>query len=98
MNGGMIVLSQCKKILISLPDSLLSEVDTLANLQKLNRSELIREAAKAYVAQQRNASYKEKLKEGYKGMAEINIEIAEFCLEADNIQQQSYEEKLAECE
>ena len=91
-------MSQSKKILVSLPDSLLHEVDTLATAQKLNRSEFIREAAKSYVAQQKNASYNEKLKEGYQSMAEINIEIAELCLEADNIQQQSYEEKLAECE
>jgi CopG family transcriptional regulator/antitoxin EndoAI len=94
----MIVLSHRKKILVSLPDSLLNEVDTLAAKQKLDRSEFIREAARNYVAQQKNASYKEKLKEGYQSMAEINIEIAELCLEADNIQQQSYEEKLAECE
>ena len=94
----MIVLSQCKKILVSLPDSLLNEVDTLATMQKLSRNEFIREAARSYVAQQKNTSYKEKLKEGYQSMAEINIEIAELCLEADNIQQQSYEEKLAECE
>ncbi len=94
----MIALSHRKKIFISLPDTLLAEVDSLATAKKLNRSELIREAAKKYVAMQKKASCQESLKKGYQSMAEINVEIAEICLQADNIQQQSYEEKLAECE
>lgn len=91
-------MSHHKKILISLPDTLLSEVDNLATSQKINRSEFIREAMKRYVAEQRRASLAASLKKGYEEMSDINIEIAELCVEADNIQQQSYEEKLAECE
>jgi len=91
-------LSHHKKILISLPDALLTEIDNLATSRKINRSELIREAAKLYVEKQAHASLTQSLKEGYEAMGDINIEIAEFALELDNIQQQSYEEKLAECE
>ncbi len=91
-------MSHHKKILISLPDTLLSEVDNLATSQKINRSEFIREAMKRYVAEQRRASLAASLKKGYEEMSDINIEIAELCVEADNIQQQSYEQKLAECE
>lgn len=91
-------MSHHKKILISLPDTLLNEIDTMATAQKINRSELIREAAKNYVSQKRKASLAESLKKGYEQMADINLEIAEFCLKQDNIQQQCYEEKLAECE
>lgn len=94
----MIILSRQKKILISLPDTLLSEVDNLATEQKINRSEFIREAMKLYIHERKKADITSKLKKGYEEMAMINLEIAEFCLEADNIQQQSYEEKLAECE
>ena len=94
----MIVLSHHKKILISLPDALLTEIDNLATSRNLNRSELIREATKHYVEKQTHASLEKSLKEGYESMGDINIEIAEFALELDNIQQQSYEEKLAECE
>ena len=91
-------MSQQKKILISLPDSLLNEVDNLATAQKLNRSEFIREAMKLYIREKKKADIASKLKKGYEEMSMLNLEIAEFCLEADNIQQQSYEEKLAECE
>ncbi len=94
----MIVLSRQKKILISLPDALLTDVDNLATSRKIDRSELIREATKSYMDKQKRASTEKSLKEGYIAMGDINIEIAELSLEADNIQQQSYEEKLAECE
>ena len=94
----MIILSRQKKILISLPDTLLTDVDNIATSRKINRSELVREAMKHYVERQKRASLELSLKEGYEAMGDINIEIAEYSLCADNIQQQSYEEKLAECE
>ena len=87
-----------KKILISLPDTLVSEIDVLATAGKIDRSEFLREAVKGYVAQKKRAALAEDLKKGYEEMSDINIEIAEFCLEQDNFQQQHYEEKLAECE
>jgi len=96
--GGTVVLSHNKKILISLPDNLVSEIDILATAGKTDRNKLLQEAAEGYVARQRSALIAEDLKKGYEEMADINIEIAEFCLEQDNIQQQHYEEKLAECE
>ena len=96
--GGMVILSHQKKILISLPDTLLSEVDSLAIAQNSSRSEFIREAMRRYVDNKRYALCADALKKGYEEMADINIELAELCLEQDNIQQQSYEEKLAECE
>ena len=37
------------KILITIPDSFLSKVDGFASGEKLNRSELIREALKTYM-------------------------------------------------
>ena len=91
-------MSRQKKILISLPDALLTEVDNLATAQKINRSEFIREAMKLYIHERKKADITLKLKKGYEEMAKINLELAEYCLDADNIQQQSYEEKLAECE
>lgn len=94
----MIILSRQKKILISLPDALLAEVDNLATSQKVNRSEFIREAMRLYIHEKKKADLASKLKNGYEDMAKINIELAEFCIETDNIQQQNYEEKLAECE
>lgn len=39
-----------------------------------------------------------KLENGYKEMADINLEIAQMCLEADNESLSLCEEKLTECE
>ena len=94
----MIILSRQKKILVSLPDTLLTEVDNLATEQKLNRSEFIRNAMKQYIIQNKKARLTQQLKQGYEDMAHINLEISEYCLNADNEVQRIYEEKLAECE
>ncbi len=91
-------MSRHKKILISIPDSLLDEVDNLATEQNLNRSEFIREAMRSYITQKKNAILQMQLKKGYQQMSAINLEISEYCITADNTAQQSYEEKLAECE
>ena len=40
----------------------------------------------------------EMLKEGYKAAADLNISLAEMCLEADNEALSVCEEKLTECE
>lgn len=40
----------------------------------------------------------EQLKVGYKEMADINLKLAQMCLEADNESLSLCEEKLTECE
>ena len=91
-------MAQQKKILISLSDSLLSEVDLLAHAQNVNRSEFIREAMKLYIKERKKIERCEQMKDGYVKMSNINLEIAEQCISADNQQQTDYEEKLSECE
>lgn len=91
-------MAQQKKILISLSDSLLSEVDSFANAQNVNRSEFIREAMKLYIRERKRIERCEQMKKGYEEMAEINLEIAQSCFEADCIAEHDYEEKLSECE
>ena len=41
---------------------------------------------------------KKELENGYKEMAQINLELAEECLNADNDCFERYEQKLTECE
>ena len=87
-----------KKILISVSDSLLEEVDLLAQRQNVNRSEFIREAMRLYIKDRKKQQRVEMMKKGYEYMAKINLEFARVCFEADCQQQQSYEDKLSECE
>ena len=91
-------MPQYKKILISLPDVLLDEVDGFLKIESMSRSEFVRQAMKGYLREYRKGIIAEKLKKGYEEMAEINIAIAEMCFEADNEIYTAYEEKLSESE
>jgi len=89
-------LAELKKIIVSLPDNLLKEVDRFVSVEKTNRSEFVREAMKLYIKERRKAEMRDRMKKGYQEMAEINIKLAEICLDADNDQQIKYEDKLGE--
>lgn len=91
-------MSQLKKILVTLPDTLLKEVDSIITVEKTNRSEFVREAMRLYIRERRRIEMRDKMRKGYQEMAEINIKLAEFCFEIDCELQFNYEEKLAECE
>ena len=91
-------MAESKRILVSLPNALLDEVDAFVNRSGISRSELIREAMKEYVSHRKKLDTEERLKEGYQLMAEINLQWAKMCFDADNKLQFEYEEKLSECE
>ena len=91
-------MSRQRKILISVPDSLLTEVDDFANSRNINRSEFIRDAMRLYIKERKKAEMCALMKKGYEEMAEINLELAEFCIDADEAQQRAYEVKLSECD
>jgi len=90
-------LSHVKRIMISIPENLLKEVDGLANREKRNRSEFIREAMKLYISEQNKRGIREQMKKGYQEMAQINLHLAVENYEVENEAQEYYEEKLAEC-
>jgi len=69
-------LSGIKRIMISLPESLLEEVDGLATVERRNRSEFIREATKLYIAERKRYTIREQMKRGYQEMAHINLALA----------------------
>ena len=94
----MTVLSQLRKVLISVPDALLSEVDSLADIENRNRSELVREAMKMYLDVRKAQRQEEQMAKGYQEMADINLRIARMCFDAEEEAFSAYEEKLAECE
>lgn len=69
-------MSQVKRIMISLPDSLLEEVDGIVAAEQLNRSEFIREAMKRYISERKRRLLREQMKIGYMEMAQINLSLA----------------------
>lgn len=91
-------MPEVKKILISVPETLLQEVDNLVSCENLSRSRLIQRAVMFYIKEQKKAQRLEQMKNGYREMADINLSLAEICFQADCQQAESYEEKLAECD
>jgi CopG family transcriptional regulator/antitoxin EndoAI len=70
--------------MISLPETLLEEVDGLVAAENRNRSELIREAMHLYLQEIKRQQIRERLKQGYLEMAETNLGLAREALAAEN--------------
>lgn len=90
-------MSDVKRIMISIPESLLKEVDTLVSMEKRNRSEFIREAMRLYISERKRRTIREQMKKGYQEMAKINLAFALESYELESEVQTYYDEKLAEC-
>lgn len=65
-----------KRIIITVSESLLSEVDCVTTLENKNRSEIVREAIRFYLGERKRKLLREEMKKGYLEMAEINLNIA----------------------
>ena len=91
-------MSQLKKVLITVPDSLLEAVDSQAKVENINRSEFVRAAMKMYLSERKEKALKDELKRGYQEMAELNLSLAETYFNAEEEAYSALCEKLAECE
>ncbi len=69
-------MAEHKRILVSLPVSLLREMDRLAGSAPGSRSRLVLEALNLYLSTHRNRMI-ESLRAGYEEMAGINLALAE---------------------
>jgi len=73
---GVLVLPASKRIIVSISEMLLSEVDSFTVLEKRNRSEIVRDAIKFYLEERKKELMIEQMKKGYMEMAPINLTIA----------------------
>lgn len=76
-----------KRIMISLPDTLLEEIDDIVANESVNRSEFIREAMRLYIEQKRRLIVRDEMKQGYLEMASINLKLAN---ESFIVEQEAY--------
>lgn len=65
-----------KRIMISLPNHLLEEVDGIVQEEESNRSEFIRQAMKVYLMERKKRHIRESMQQGYMEMAKINLNMA----------------------
>jgi len=69
-------LPASKRIIVTISEILLSEVDHFTVLEKRNRSEIVREAIIFYLETRKRELMIEQMKRGYMEMAPINLTIA----------------------
>ena len=90
-------MSSNKKIVVSLPESLIEEFEEVMNCKSTtSRNQFIREAVISYINERKKSNFKELMKKGYEDMAEINSEIAECGISCDCNELAKYEAVLAE--
>ena len=84
--GGVCLVSNAqntKRIMISLPDYLLQEVDGIVEKENSNRSEFIRQAMKLYLVERKKRHLRESMQRGYMEMAKINLNMASEAFQAE---------------
>jgi CopG family transcriptional regulator / antitoxin EndoAI len=77
-------VAELKRIMISIPNSLLQEVDGFIAMEKLSRSQFVREAMRLYIEDRKRKAVRDMMKKGYQEMAIINLSLAEEGLLADS--------------
>jgi CopG family transcriptional regulator/antitoxin EndoAI len=90
--GGSV--AQAKRIMISMPDSLLQEVDGVVNRETGNRSEFIREAVKMLLAERQRRGNLDRYRVGYEQVGGLNRKLAEEGLAVDYSDLENYENYL----
>ncbi|HAA35035.1 MAG TPA: hypothetical protein DCD97_06980 [Firmicutes bacterium] len=81
---GVLSVARTKRIMISLPQNLLKEVDGVVEMEKRTRSEFIREAMKLYLQERKKRQIRERMQEGYIEMARLNLALANEAISAEN--------------
>ncbi|MCK6255290.1 ribbon-helix-helix protein, CopG family [Fictibacillus sp. WQ 8-8] len=78
-------LANTKRIVISLPQQIINEVDRMIKNENLDRSEFIHQATKMYIREKKKRHIRESMRQGYMEMAKINLNIASeaFLLEEE---------------
>ncbi|MDD2421682.1 MAG: ribbon-helix-helix protein, CopG family [Heliobacteriaceae bacterium] len=84
-----------KRIQVSLPQSLLSELDRILLTENMNRSQLIREAVNLYMVEHKRKVLRDQMRQGYIEMARINLELAMEGFAAEVDAELLYEARLA---
>lgn len=88
-------VAEKQRIMVYLNRQLLAQLDEICHEEKINRSEIVREAMQLYIMERSRRILREQLKQGYQLMAELNLRLAEE-YSCDEIY--DYERQLAEAD
>jgi CopG family transcriptional regulator/antitoxin EndoAI len=95
-NVGDISMAQAKRIMVSLPGTLLQEVDGIVRRETGNRSAFVREAMLLLIAERRRRERIESYRSGYEKAGKLNLALAEEGFAEDCRDLEKYEDHLAD--
>ena len=95
--GHNFMAKELKKIETCLPQSLINDMQNIADVLECDLNDIVEKSIRAYVSRCKKIELKN-LKDGYGEAAEFNSKYAEMCLSADNQALTVCEEKLSESE
>lgn len=75
--AGPFAVSRRRRVSVAFPEDILTGMDDLTHETNQHRSQIILEACSLYIEEKRRANLREKMKAGYREMAEINRLLAE---------------------
>lgn len=87
-----------KRISVTLPEDIISDIDTLSQDAGVSSSVFIESVIKMYLAERRRIEARDKLIDGYKSMSDINLSLAREFFDTDQATQDAYEDYLMGCE
>lgn len=87
-----------EKIVFTLPDSLISEVDHIVKMENSNREDFAKAAFQFYITQKKKIDLKESMIKGYKEMGQINLSLAELGMTNEVSFNDNVEGKIAQGE
>ena len=70
-------MAELRRIMISIPNTLLQEIDGIIAMDKLSRSQFVRDAMRLYIEERKRKAVRDMMKKGYQEMAVINLTLAE---------------------
>jgi CopG family transcriptional regulator/antitoxin EndoAI len=70
-------VAELRRIMISIPNTLLQEIDGIIAMDKLSRSQFVRDAMRLYIEERKRKAVRDMMKKGYQEMAVINLTLAE---------------------
>lgn len=85
-----------EKIMFTLPDSLVSEVDNIVKMENSNREDFAKAAFQFYITQKKKIDFKESMIKGYKEMGQINLSLAELGMTNEVSSADDVEGKIAQ--
>ena len=83
---------------LSIPNYIFEDANLMLPMEIVNKTDLILEAMKGFVEENKSKSLKERLKEGYREMSQINLSLAEIGIEQDNLDLRYYEARITGCD